>query len=29
VAATPFDGVVVQPENDNRSASAGMGSSSN
>ena len=29
VAATPFDGVVVQPENDNRSASAGVGSSNN
>ena len=27
VAATPFDGVVVQPENDNMSAAAGAGSS--
>ena len=29
VAATPFDGVVVQPESENRSASAGVGSSTN
>ena len=29
LAATPFDGVVVQPENDDRSASVGMGGSSN
>jgi len=29
VAATPFDGVVVQPEGENRSASAAVGSSSN
>ena len=28
-AATPFDGVVEQPENENRSASAGTGSSVN
>ena len=27
VAATPFDGVVMQPEGENRSASAGMGGS--
>ncbi|GAC1508772.1 MAG: hypothetical protein NVS1B11_12370 [Terriglobales bacterium] len=26
VAATPFDGVIVQPENESRSASAGLGS---
>jgi len=29
VAATPFDGVVVQPENGPQSAAAGMGDSSN
>jgi photosystem II stability/assembly factor-like uncharacterized protein len=29
VAATPFDGVVVQPENEPRSAAADMGGSSN
>lgn len=29
VAATPFDGVVVEPESGNRSASAGVGSSTN
>ncbi len=29
VAATPFDGVVVQPENDDRSAAADVGSSTN
>jgi photosystem II stability/assembly factor-like uncharacterized protein len=28
-AATPFDGVVEQPENENRSASVGTGSSTN
>ncbi len=29
VGATPFDGVIVQPENEAESASAGFGSSSN
>jgi photosystem II stability/assembly factor-like uncharacterized protein len=29
VAATPFDGVIVQPENRPQSASAGLGSASN
>lgn len=29
VAATPFDGVVAQPESENRSASVGMGGSTN
>ncbi|MGC1840531.1 MAG: hypothetical protein WA674_19520, partial [Candidatus Acidiferrales bacterium] len=29
VAATPFDGVVIQPESDNRSASADVGGSTN
>ncbi len=29
VAATPFDGVIVQPENGPQSAAAGMGDSSN
>jgi photosystem II stability/assembly factor-like uncharacterized protein len=29
LGATPFDGVVMQPESENRSASAGVGSASN
>jgi ligand-binding sensor domain-containing protein len=29
VAATPFDGVILQPENESQSAAAGMGASSN
>ncbi len=29
VGATPFDGIVAQPESENRSASAGMGDSTN
>jgi hypothetical protein len=29
VGATPFDGVIVQPENEAESASVSMGGSSN
>ena len=28
IGATPFDGVIVQPENESQSASAGLGGSS-